>query len=195
MADNACKAIEPGDVLVVYGHSIDIEKSLKNLEKQHSLYIVDHDSETVGIRSESNENQRITALAHELGFIQIKCLRLRALAQALSELKRDKKSCKLLLCTHGVLKSGGFICQVGSYTLAAIARKFKAKVIVFADGMKVLKGGISDEEIARPENLFSSKESIQRLVPKMDIVPSSLVNFIVSEKDVSSPSRLKMLRV
>lgn len=192
IADNARRIIEPGDVLVVYGHSTDIEKSLRNLEKQHSLYIVDCYSEATGTHLESDENKRIRDLAHELGFTEVRYLQLQALAQAVGELKRNNRSCKLLLSTHGVPKKGGFICKVGSYTLAAIAKKLKAKVVVFADDMKVLKNGIPDKEIARPEKLFSSKECKQRLVPKMDLVPRSLVDFVVTEKDVFAAKKLKM---
>ncbi|MHC4526451.1 MAG: HD domain-containing protein [Planctomycetota bacterium] len=194
MVNLAVKLINPEDVLVIHGYSRNIEKLLRNVWKQHRVYIVDCDNpietETLG----PNENTRITSLVHELGFNEVKFLYLPLLPRALGELRRNDTPCKLLLGTHGVLtkKNEGFLCKIGSYTLAATAKIFDTKVIVLAEGTKFLNNGESDEDVIGFEKLFSSEgcephpqmRGIMCPMGKMDFVPSELVDLVVTERGV-----------
>lgn len=189
MAVHTLKVIDPGEALVIYGYSTNIEQLLTNLDKQHPLYIVDC-YKPVSTPLGLDENKRIIECAQEHGFKEIRFLQLPSLAQALGELQWNKKPCKLLLGTHGVLKNGDLLCKVGSYTLAATAKKFDTRVIAFAEEMKSLKKGIPTQKIAGPEKLFTSKEyklrpemsNVMYVEPKMDLVPRSLVDIVVTEK-------------
>ncbi len=198
--------VGPKDVLVVHGYSTNNATFLEKLVGQHeynnSLYIVEYVEPIGKVRLGPDENERLITFANKLGFEKVRCVSLAALAQVMAELMRRHEHCKVLISTHGVLKSKDFLCKVGSYVLADMAKRFEAKVIVFADTAKFLINGESDKEVAGPEKLFSSEQMCTRhptmintmcLTPEVDFVPKELVNWIVTEKGVFKSEEIPFL--
>lgn len=191
LVGHALGEIGPDDVLILYGHSINIEELLTYIAKRHLLYIVDCYKALDGHQI-LDENKKITEVVKGLGFSRYKFLQLPSLAEALGELKRKKVPCKLLLGTHGRLNDGDLLCQVGTHIVAATAKRFGVEVIAFCDTMKFLVDSVKDEEIATPEKLFSSEDekmhpqlvNVPYVAPKMDRLPRSLLDFVVTEEGV-----------
>lgn len=192
--------VGPKDVLVVHGYSTNNTKFMEKLAGRHeysnSLYIVDYLEPIGKVRLGPSANERLITFANNLGFEKVGFLSLASVAQGLDELQRKKIPCKVVLATHGVLKNRDFLCSVGSYILAAMAKQFGTKVIAFAETAKFLIDGESNEEVARPEKLFSSEQMWKRhpamintkyLTPKMDRVPKELVDLVVTEKGIFKP--------
>ena len=130
-------------------------------------------------------------LIKDLGFPKYKFLQLESLAAALRELK-GKTPCKVLLGTHGRLKNGDFLCKVGSDIIAATAKRFGAQVIAFCESTKFLVNSVKDDDIAGPEKIFSSEDekmhpqfvNVPYVAPKIDRVPKSFVDIVITEKGV-----------
>ncbi len=190
----ALKEIKPGDALILYGHSVNIGRVLNEIDKRHFLYIVDCYKPLEGHRV-VDENNQIIRSAENSGFAnKYLFLQLESLSAALGELKRKKVPCKVLLGTHGRLKGGDLLCKVGSYTIARMAKEFGAAVVAFCETTKFLSKNnrIKDEEIAGPEELFSSEDEkkhpvlvdVPYVAPKMDRVPKELVDMVITEKGV-----------
>lgn len=192
LAARARNLIGDNDVLVLYGHSVNIERLLRDIEKNHSVYIVDC-YRPLGGYPVFNENKKVFETVKGLRFNNYKFLQLASLAGALDELKREKAPCKLLLGTHGRLKGGDMLCKVGSRMIANVAEQFGADIIAFCGTTKFLADGAAiDDEIAGPEQLFSSEDEkmhpelvdVPYVAPKMDRVPKRLVDMVVTEKGV-----------
>ena len=120
--------------------------------------------------------------ANDVGFTEIRFVSLPALAQVLNELKRKQIPCKVLLGTHGALRSKGFLCKAGSYIIANTAKDFGAQVVAFVEETKYLVNSELEEE-AGSENIFSSEKMCRRhpqmidtmcLTPEIDFVPKEL---------------------
>lgn len=92
---------------------------------------------------------------------------------------------------------------MGSYILALAAdaakkKGLRAKVVVFAQRAQFLTNGESDEEVAKPESLFSTEDCERHpviigascLTPKIDFVPKDLVDLVVTEEGVLEPAAL-----
>jgi translation initiation factor 2B subunit (eIF-2B alpha/beta/delta family) len=191
LVGHALRVIGHDDVLVLYGHSINIERLLRDIDKRHLLYIVDcykplDSYEVLG------ENKKIIELVKGLGFNRYEFLHLASLAEALGELKWKKAPCKVLLGTHGRLKGGDLLCKVGSHIIAVTAKQFGAEVIAFCERTKFLVDSIKDVEIAGHEKLFSSEDEkkhpmmvdVPYVAPKMDRVPKELVDAVITESGV-----------
>ena len=192
IAEFAPTLIDPDDALVVHGYCRNITKFLEALRLQYdnSLYIVDYQEPTGKVRLGPSQNARMRDFAHEAGFGKVRFLSLAALPQVLSELKRRKVPCKVLLGTHGVLNRTDFLCKLGSYVLASVAQQCGAQVITFAEGPKFPTGGASEAHEIRPEGLFSSERmgrphptlpDITCLVPEVDVVPKEYIDLVVTE--------------
>lgn len=189
VAGHALEIIKPGDALLIYGYSTSIERLLNKLDKEHPLYVVEC-YRPIGEDPRFNENERILKLIKNLGYSDVSFLQLQSLAQTLEKIQgKKRKPCKLILGTHGVLRNGDLLCKVGSYTLATTAAEFDVEVIAFAEGMKLLKSGVSNATIARRGKFYSSTTlewppgiRINYITPAMDRVPRSFVNIVVNEK-------------
>lgn len=190
LVSHALKEISPYDVLVLSGHSVNIERLLRNVDESHSLYIVNCYKPLDGHRM-FDENKKIVELVKGLGFPKYKFLQLESLVAALRELK-GKRPCKVFLGTNGRLKNGDFLCKVGSDIIAATAKRFGAEVIVLCESTKFLVNSIKDDEIAGHEKLFSSEDEkkhpelvdVPYVAPKVDRVPKGLVDMIITEEGV-----------
>ena len=191
LVGHSLKEIGPDDVLVVYGHSINIDQLLRDMGTRHLLYIVDC-YKALDDHQVLDENKKIAELVKGLGFSRYKFLQLASLAEVLGELKRKKVPCKMLLGTHGRLKGGDLLCKVGSHIIAATAKRFGVEVIAFCEKTKFLANCIKDNEIAGPEKIFSSEDekmhpqlvNVPYVAPKMDRVPKELVNAVITESGV-----------
>jgi translation initiation factor 2B subunit (eIF-2B alpha/beta/delta family) len=199
IAERAPALIGPNDVLVVYGYCRDIAMFLETLKTKakcnNTLYIVDYPQPVGKIQLGPSETKRMATFAGKLEFNEFRFLWLGALPQALRELT-GKRPCKVLLGTHGVLKSKSLLCKVGSYMIANTAKQFGAQVIAFTEETKFLINGESDEEVASPERLFSSDKMCKRhptmidtlcLMPEIDLVPKELVDLVLAEKGAFPP--------
>jgi len=191
---HALKEIGPDDVLVLYGHSINVEQLLRDIDTSHILYIVDCYKPLRGHRV-FDENEQIIKSVKDSGFAdKYKFLQLESLSAALGELKRKNARCKLLLGTHGRLKCGDLLCKVGSYIIAQTAKRFGAEVIALCERTKFLNKSnrIKDKEIADHEQLFSPEDEkkhpemvdVPYVAPKMDRLPKSLVDMVITEEGV-----------
>lgn len=186
----ARRIIGDTDVLVLYGHSVNICRLLRDIDKNHSLYIINC-YKPLDSHEMFDENEKLIDTVKNLGFTKYKFLQLESLAAALSELK-GKTPCKVLLGTHGRLKNGDFLCKVGSDIIAATAKRFGAKVIVFCEKAKFLIDEVKDDEIAGHEKLFSSEDekkhpqfvNVPYVASKMDRVPKNLVDMVITESGV-----------
>ena len=198
IAEFAPSLVDPSDVLIVHGYCRNIAGFLESLESQckNMLYIVDHQEPLGKVGLGPNQNRKMRSFANDVGFSEVRFISLPSLTQALNELDRKGIPCKVLLGTHGVLKSKAFLCKVGSYMIASTAKEFRAQVIVFAEGTKFLINGESEEEVAGPEQLFSSEKMCKRhpamidtmcLTPEIDILPPELVDLVLTEKGAFPP--------
>ena len=191
LADRAQKLIGDNDVLVLYGHSVTIEWLLRDIGKKHCLYIVDCYRPLDG-RQIFDENKKILQVVKNLSFNRYKFLQLASLAEAFGELKRKQVPCKFLLGTHGRLKGGDLLCKVGSHIIAATAKRFGVEVIGFCETAKFLVNSVKDDAIAGPDKIFSSEDekmhpqliNVPYVAPKVDRVPKSLVDMVITEKGV-----------
>ena len=119
----------------------------------------------------------------------------------MGEIEEKKQSCKLLLGTHGVVRDRNknnkivtkeFVCKTGSSIVATMSKQSETtETIIFADNEKILRNGLSLNDIAGWDNLFSWENAeehpelkIPYLPPTMDIVLKSLVDYYVSEEGV-----------
>jgi translation initiation factor 2B subunit (eIF-2B alpha/beta/delta family) len=199
MVSHALKEIKPNDVLVLYGHSINVEQLLRDIDTRHLLYIVDSYKPLWGHEA-FDENENIIRSVKDLGFgDKFRFLQLESLAAALGELKQKNVRCKLLLGTHGRLKCGDLLCKVGSYIIAETAKRFGAKVFAFCEKRKFLVESIEDYDIAGHEQLFSSEDEkkhpqmvdVPYVAPKMDRVPKRLVDVVITEDGVERRRKRK----
>ena len=192
IAEFAPTLIGPGDVLVVHGYCRNITKFLEALRLKHDnpLYIVDYQEPIGKVRLGPSQNARMRDFADEAGFGKVRFLSLAALPQVLSELKRRRAPCKVLLGTHGVLHRKDFLCKPGSYVLASVAKQCGAQVITFAEGPKFPAEGTSGAQEIRLEELFSAERmgrphpilpDITCLVPEVDVVPKEYIDLVVTE--------------
>lgn len=193
--------IGANDVVVVHGYCRNIAEFLKTLKEKcgNTLYIAGYQEPFAKVQLGPSENQRMVTFADELGFDKVRLVSLAALPQALEELKRKRTRCKVLLGTHGVLKTKGFLCKVGSCTIANTAKEFGAQVIAFAEERKFLTNGESEQEVASPEKLFSSDRMCERhptmidtmcLTPEIDLVGKELVDLVLTEKGAFPPDSI-----
>ena len=190
MVVHALKEIGPDDVLVLSGHSVNIERLLRNVDESHSLYIVNC-YKPLDVHEVFDENKKIIDLVKNLGFTKYKFLQLESLAAALRELK-GKRPCKVFLGTNGRLKKGDLLCEVGSYIIASTAKRFGAEVVAFCEKTKFLANSVKDDEIAGHEKIFSSEHekmhpelvNVPYVAPKVDRVPKNLVDMVVTEAGV-----------
>jgi translation initiation factor 2B subunit (eIF-2B alpha/beta/delta family) len=192
LVGHALRVIGHDDVLVLYGHSRNIVLLLKNIDKKHSLYIVDCYRPLDG-HQVLDENKKIIRSVENSGFAnKYRFLQLESLAEALGELKRKKAPCKVLLGTHGRLKNGDLLCKVGSHIIAATAKRFGAEVVAFCEKAKFLVNSIKDDQIAGADKIFSSEDeklhpqllNVPYVAPKMDRVPKTLVDVVITEERV-----------
>lgn len=210
IAKSAANLVDCNDVLIVHGYSNNIARFLENLRESNSntLFIVNYDQPFGKIQLGPDENERILEFANKLGFSQINFLPLASLAEALNVLQRSNLSCKVLLDTHGIVKSDDshckeFICKVGSYTLAlmthvAIAKNLDIKLVVLAGKVKFLNTSEYDEEVTRHERLLTAKHYKRHPIvinamcpmPKVDFVPKELVNLVVMGDGVFEPNAI-----
>jgi len=190
--------VRPGDVLVVHGYCRNIASFLESLKPEcnNMLYIVDYQEPLGKVGLGHNQNRKMTSFAKDAGFSEVRFISVPSLTQALNELKRKGIPCKVLLGTHGVLKSKALLCKVGSYMIANTAKQFGAQVIAFVEETKFLINGESDEHVASPEKLFSSQKMCKRhpemietmcLTPEIDLVPKELLDFLLTEKGAFEP--------
>lgn len=197
----ARRVIGVNDVLVVYGHSINIDRLLRDINKNHSIYIVDC-YKPLDVYQVFDENKKILGIVKELGFSRYKFLQLESLSAALWELKRKQVQCKLLLGTHGRLKCGDLLCKVGSSIIAETVRRFGGEVIALCETTKFLSKSnkIQDSEIAGHEQLFSSEDEkkhpqmvdVPYVAPKMDRLPKKLIDMVITESGVERRRKLAM---
>jgi translation initiation factor 2B subunit (eIF-2B alpha/beta/delta family) len=196
LVGRAQKLIGNSDVLVLYGHSANIDRLLRHVDTSHSIYIVDCYRPLDG-RQLCGENEKILQTVKSLNFAKYRFLQFASLAGALDEVERKNIPCKLLLGTHGRLKGGDLLCKVGSRMIAEAAKRFGAKVIALCETTKFLINGVEDDDIAGPEQLFSSEDDkmhpelpgVPYVAPKMDRVPKELVDIVVTEKKVERPKK------
>jgi len=197
IAELAPALIGPNDVLVVHGYCRDIAVFLESVKTKYNntLYIVDYPEPIGKIQLGPSETERMVTSAHKLKFNEFRLLSLGALPQALGELG-GKRPCKVLVGTHGVLKSKDFLCKVGSYILAITAKKIGAQVIAFAEETKFLINGEPEQNVVSREKLFSSEKMCKRhptmidtlcLTPEIDLVPKELVDLVLTEKGAFEP--------
>lgn len=194
LVDHALKEIDPGDVLVLYGYSTNIDNCLKRLEKNHKIYIIDCYKPLDGNKG-LYENKEVLRSLKDSGFGgKYIFIQLESLSAALDELRRKKIVCKVLLGTHGRLKNGDLLCKVGSRIIVATAKKFGAEVIAFCETTKFLSvaNNIKDYQIAGHEQLFSSDDEKKHpeligepyVASQKDRVPKSFVDVIITEQGV-----------
>lgn len=204
VVSHALKEINPNDVLVLYGHSVNVDQLLRDIDTRHLLYIVDCYKPLWGHRV-FDENEDIIKSVKESGFAdKYKFLQLESLSAALGELKRKNVRYKLLLGTHGRLKCGDLLCKVGSYIIAQTAKRFGAEVIALCESTKFLSKSnrIKDKEIADHEQLFSSEDEkkhpemvdVPYVAPKMDRLPKSLVDMVITEEGVERRKKRKLAK-
>jgi translation initiation factor 2B subunit (eIF-2B alpha/beta/delta family) len=142
------------------------------------------------------------SFANDVGFTEVRFVSLPFLAQVFNELKRKQIPCKVLLGTHGALKSKGFLCKAGSYMIVNTAKDFGVQVITFVEETKFLVNGESEEEVADSEKLFSSAKMCKRhpemidtmcltseidFVPNELLIPKELVDLVLTEKGAFPP--------
>lgn len=201
IAEFAPTLVNPGDVLLVHGYCRNIASFLESLKPQckSMLYIVDHQEPVGKVGLGPNQNRKMRSFANSIGFSEVRFLPLPSITQALNELNRKGIPCKVLLGTHGVLKSKAFLCKVGSYMIASTAKEFCAQVIVFAEETKFLINGESEEEVAGHEKVFSSEKMCKRhpamidtmcLAPEIDTLSPTLVDWVLTEKGAFPPDHV-----
>lgn len=199
MAGYAVNIIDPGDFLVVYGHSTNTLRLIEEVPQRQNrhLYILECYRQT-DTNLKEDEDKKITSRIDQLGFGSVRFVHFHAFAQAMAELKQRKKTCKLLIGTHGVVEGSKrkgtkkYICKTGSGMVATIAKESGvAEVIVFAETEKVLRNGLVAKDIAGPDKLFLWDDSkihhelgIMYLPPTMDILTKSVVDYYVNEKGI-----------
>jgi hypothetical protein len=194
--------VGPQDVLILHGYSTNVAQFLARIGTRfkcsNCLYVVHHHEIIGKVQLGPDENTRVKDLIGRLGFKRAMFLELASTAQALDELRRRQVPCKVLLGTHGVLKSKDFLCKVGSHALASTAKEFGANIVAFAETTKFLTNGERDEDVANSDRLFSSKRSVRHpvmidtmwLTPLIDVVPKELIDLVVTEKGVFPPHTL-----
>lgn len=202
MAAHAVHIINDEDCLIAYGHSTNTLRLMEEVpqKQDHDLYIVECFRGTNTYLKE-NEDKKIKNRVLALGFENVRFVHFHAFAQALGELAQKEQVCKLLLGTHGVVRKQDennevvkqeFICKTGSNIVATMANKSAvAEVIVFADKEKILRNGLSTNDIAGFHKTFSWENGPQHLElgipylpPTMDIVPNSVVDYYISEEGI-----------
>lgn len=194
MVSYALKEIKPNDVLLLYGHSVNIDQLLRDIDTRHILYVIDCYKPLRG-NWVSDENEDIIKSVKDSGFgDKYKFLQLESLSAALGELKRKNMRCKLLLGTHGRLKGGDLLCKVGSCIIAETAKRFGAEVIALCERTKFLSESnrAKDSDIADREQLFSSEDEkkhpqmagVPYVAPKMDRLPKNLVDMVITEEGI-----------
>jgi translation initiation factor 2B subunit (eIF-2B alpha/beta/delta family) len=199
MAGYGVSIIGEGDYLIVYGHSTNTLRMIEEVpqkQKRH-LYIIECYKKTDTLLKE-NEDERIRNRVAILGFGSVRFVHFHALAQVLAELRDKKKTCKLLLGAHGVLRKGKergaeeFVCKTGSCMAASIANSSEvAKVVMFAGENKEFKNSLLPERSVMQEVMLRQEGRLHPdigtyLAPTMDIVPALMVDYYVSEKGVFS---------
>ena len=202
MAEHAIDVINPGESVILYGHSTNTLQLLKEMPQKdsHQLYIVEC-YEKEGTHLNEKEDMKIKNRVCALGFNNVRFVYFHAFAQALGELKKEQQACKFLLGTHGVVREQGednsivikeFICKTGSNIVATVAKQLEtAEVIIFADNEKILRNGLSTDDIDGWAKVFSWENGTEHpelgipyLPHTMDIVPISIVDYYVNEEGV-----------
>lgn len=202
MAEHAIDVINPGESMILYGHSTNTLRLLEEIpqKESHQLYIVECYREA-STHLKENEDKKIKNRVYALGFKNVRFVYFHAFAQALVGLEREKRACKFLLGTHGVVREQDennkivtkeFVCKIGSSIIASMAKRLEtAEVVIFAGNEKILRNGLSPNDIAGWDKLFSWENGkghpelgIPYLPPTMDIVPISIVDYYVSEEGV-----------
>lgn len=185
--------VESSDVLILYGYSTNVAGFLENIQRTHTgpLYIIDCHYIAEKRNIAVNENEKIAEVAMNLGF-KTYFVGLPDLAQVLANLRKEGDSCKVVLGSHGVLRSGDLACKVGTYAVAITAKEFKVPVFAFAESNKFLMNGEDDREVVSPQKVLVREDSqvqigttkVRSVTAQMDIVPRSLITAVVTERGV-----------
>jgi len=204
MAEHAIGVVNPGESIILYGHCANtlqlLEEMPQNQKESHQLYIVECYRET-GTHLKENEDKKIKSRVYALGFNNVRFVYFHSLAQTLGGLEREKRACKFLLGTRGVVRERDennkivtkeFVCKTGSSIVASMVNRLEmAEVLIFAGNEKILRNGLSPADIVGRDKLFSLENGKQHpvlgipyLPPTVDIVPISIVDYYVSEEGV-----------
>jgi translation initiation factor 2B subunit (eIF-2B alpha/beta/delta family) len=185
----ARELIQPGDVLFVFGYSINIEKVLREISAKIKLFVVDCYEPLVGGFLD-NENNKLIDVVKETGIKSedIQFIQLYSFPHVLSNLNNAHNKVTVLLGTHGVLENNDILCKVGSELLARAANDYGAQVVAFAEKMKFLhlidqKDRDAITDCSKEEKCITHPEfKVKCIEPKMDTVSHDLVQILITEE-------------
>lgn len=191
IAMNLKKVVSPKDAIFIYGCSAGLEMFLKGLDKKQVIYVVEC-FKPIDWPLRYDENKEISKFLEEQGFEDCRFIQFPSLTQTFMELKRLKKSCKVVMGTHSMMKNGHAICKAGCSMLASIARDCNVEIIVYADSSKYLNKGIKVSSVIGSSRILSLENCKQHpvfknfkyITPSMDIIKKKMIDVMVSESHI-----------
>merc|ERR1712080_792478 len=99
----------------------------------------------------------------------------------------------VLLGAEGVVETGGVVNQLGSYTVATVARALGKPTYVMAESFKFVREyplGQEDppREYLYPASVLAEGESHALPAPRVDYTPPSLVTLLFTDLGILTPS-------
>jgi translation initiation factor 2B subunit (eIF-2B alpha/beta/delta family) len=194
MTEAARGLIESGDVLIIHGYSIKVEKFLETIKPpthQGAIYVVNcnkpHKDE---LHFGPHENERMLRNLIDFGY-KVYSIGLESLSQVLADSSIRGLVCKMLIGTHAILGKNSLLCKAGTHSLVLTGKAHGIPVIAFASTDKFLQNGSREKDFdvngylaVKEKKVVDQKHDVSCIWSKMDKVPFELVDKFVTEAGV-----------
>jgi len=160
-----------GSTLLVHGRSGAVLQALAAAAAKDLLVLVTRASgggvrkelEAAGVRVEEVEDLGVAAVMH-----RVDCV---------------------LLGAEGVVETGGVVSQLGSYTVATVARALGKPTYVLAESFKFVREyPLGQEDLPREYLYHASELSAPAPAPRVDYTPPALVSLLFTDLGILTPS-------
>ena len=94
----------------------------------------------------------------------------------------------LLLGAEGVVETGGVVNQLGSYSVAMIAKQLNKQVFVLAESFKFVREYPICQEDLPDEYLYPASDKERSGPPLVDYTPPSLITLLFTDLGILTPS-------
>ena len=187
IADNACKHVKDGDVVMTYGKSCLVEKTLVEAKRQGKKFTV------VVVDSEVHREGKHLAAALVQEGVRVQYCLLRSLSRVVGRVT------KCILGAASMNGNGSLTSRAGTGAVAMMAKEMaRIPVIVLCQTLKFTSraplDSIVSNELADPDELgvsgWREQEHLQVQVLVYDVTPADNIDVVITEKGQLPPAQV-----